>query len=73
MGWNWEQQKELSVWMNETFHAINNQEKFQLLHWGLLDQNLKTLVRKKGEKGSLITAEYNTAFSAISILKELQW
>lgn len=40
MVWNREQQKELSIWMNEILHAVNNQEKLQLLHWGLLDQNL---------------------------------
>lgn len=32
MGWNREQQKELSIWMNEILHAVNNQEKLQLLH-----------------------------------------
>lgn len=67
MAWNREQQKALSIWMNETFHAINNQEKLQLLHWGLLDQNLSG---QKGEKESLITAEYNRHYSAISILKQ---
>lgn len=40
MGWNREKQKELTIWMNETFHAINNQETLQLLHRDLLDQNL---------------------------------